>query len=257
VSGTPIKRPNGQILANPTAEVKEPIFSESKKLDIELELGCFVCKPSSLGDPVRIADAPQHLFGIVLLNDWSARDIQAWEYVPLGPFNSKNFGTTISPWVVLMDALEPFAADGITNDTQVLPYLNEKGPKSHYSIDLSVSLTTASGNTSNIGKTTAKNLLFSFPQMLAHHTIGGCPFNVGDLLGSGTISGESKSEKGCLLEQTDNGKTEISLEGGEKRKFLENGDQVTITGCCGTEDGALVGFGECTGKIEPAVKISF
>ncbi|KAK5168008.1 uncharacterized protein LTR77_006575 [Saxophila tyrrhenica] len=255
VSGTSIKRPNGQILADP--QKKEPMFSPSKKLDIELELGCFVCKPSSLGDPVRIEDAPEHLFGIVLMNDWSARDIQAWEYVPLGPFNSKNWATTISPWVVLMDALEPFTAKGITNDTQVLPYLDEKDRKSHYSIDLSVSLTTSSGTASSIGKTSSRNLLFSFPQMLAHHTIGGCPFNVGDLLGSGTISGESKNEKGCLLEQTDNGKTEIALEGGEKRKFLEDGDQVTITGCCGTEDGGLVGFGECTGKIEPAVSMSF
>lgn len=257
VSGTPIKRPNGQILANPAAEKKEPIFSECKKLDIELELGCFVCKQSSLGEPIRIEDAPEHLFGVVLLNDWSARDIQAWEYVPLGPFNSKNFASTISPWVVLMDALEPFASDGMANDTQVLPYLNENGRKSHYAIDLAVSLKTNKGGPSNIGKTTAKNLLFSFPQMLAHHTIGGCPFNAGDLLGSGTISGESKSEKGCLLEQTDNGKSEITLEGGEKRKFLEDGDTVTITGCCGSEDGALVGFGECVGRIDPALELKF
>lgn len=209
VSGTDIKRPNGQILANPTAAKKEPIFSPCKKLDIELELGCFVCKPSVLGDPIRIDEAPDHLFGVVLLNDWSARDIQAWEYVPLGPFNSKNFATTISPWVVLMDALEPFATSGMTNDEQLLPYLDEKDRKSNYDISLSVELTTNEDSTTNIGKTNGKNLLFSFPQMLAHHTIGGCPFNVGDLLGSGTISGESKSEKGCLLEQTDNGKTEV------------------------------------------------
>ena len=257
VSGTPIRRPNGQILTNPAADKKEPVFGECKKLDIELELGCFVCKPSVLGEPIRIEDAPEHLFGIVLLNDWSARDIQAWEYVPLGPFNAKNFGTTISAWVVLMDALEPFASKGLTNDTTLLPYLDEKDRKSNYDIDLSVSLTTSSGNTSNIGKTTAKNLLFSFPQMLAHHTIGGCPFNPGDLLGSGTISGESKAEKGCLLEQSDNGKTEITLAGGEKRKFLEDGDTVTITGVCGSEDGAFVGFGECTGRIEPAIEMKF
>ena len=197
-----------------------------------------------MGDPVRIADAPEHLFGMVILNDWSARDIQAWEYVPLGPFNAKNFGTSISPWVVLMDAMEPFATSGLLNDTTLLPYLDEKDRKSHYDISLSVSLTTSSGRTNNIGKTTAKNLLFSFPQMLAHHTIGGCPFNVGDLLGSGTISGESKSEKGCLLEQN-NG------------KFLEDGDTVTITGVCGNEDGALVGFGQCVGRIEPAIELKF
>lgn len=257
VSGTPLRRPNGQILLNPAAEKKEPVFSPCKKLDLELELGAFICKPNTLGEPVRIEDAPEHLFGLVLMNDWSARDIQAWEYVPLGPFNSKNFGTTISAWVVLMDALEPFATKGMENDTQLLPYLDEKDRKSNYAIDLSVTLTTAAGSTSNIGRTTAKNLLFSFPQMLAHHTIGGCPFNAGDLLGSGTISGESKAEKGCLLEQTDNGKADVELQGGEKRKFIEDGDTITITGVCGNEDGALVGFGECSGRIDPALEIKF
>ena len=256
VSDTPIRRPNGQILTNPTADPKVPIMSACRKLDIELELGCFVCKDSALGEPVGIKDAPEHLFGVVLMNDWSARDIQAWEYVPLGPFNSKNFGTSISAWVVLMDALAPFAIDGLVNDTSLLPYLDEKERKSHYAIDLEVSLKTSSGKTTRISKTSAKNLLFSFPQMLAHHTVGGCPFSVGDLMGSGTISGESKAEKGCLLEQTDNGKTEIELEGGEKRKFLEDGDVVTITGVCGGEDGAYVGFGECRGRIEPAVPMN-
>ncbi|TKA28648.1 Fumarylacetoacetase [Salinomyces thailandicus] len=254
VSGTPIRRPNGQILSNPAAEPKQPVMSPSRKMDIELELGCFVCKPSALGEPVSIDDAPQHLFGVVLMNDWSARDIQAWEYVPLGPFNSKNFGTSISPWIVLMDALEPYAAVGIHNDVKLMPYLDEGDRKSHFAIDLSVTLTTATGNTSTISRTSAKNLLFSFPQMLAHHTIGGCPFNVGDLMGSGTISGETKAEKGCLLEQTENGKVEIELEGGERRKFLEDGDVVSITGCCGKQ-GALVGFGECTGRLEPAVQL--
>ncbi|KAI7207082.1 Fumarylacetoacetase [Hortaea werneckii] len=185
------------------------------------------------------------------MNDWSARDIQAWEYVPLGPFNSKNFGTTISPWVVLMDALEPFATVGIENEVPQMPYLDERDRKSHFAIDLTVSLTTSSGKTSQLSKTSAKNLLFSFPQMLAHHSIGGCPFKVGDLMGSGTISGKSKSEKGCLLEQTENGKVELELEGGERRKFLEDGDVVSISGACG-ESGALVGFGECLGKIRPA-----
>lgn len=257
VSGTPIRRPNGQILLNPAAEKKEPVFSPCKKLDMELELGAFVCKTNAMGEPIRIDEAPEHLFGLVLMNDWSARDIQAWEYVPLGPFNAKNFGTTISAWVVLMDALEPFASKGMENDTSLLPYLDEKDRKSNYAIDLSVSLTTASGKTTTISKTTAKNLLFSFPQMLAHHTIGGCPFNVGDLLGSGTISSESKDGKGALLEATDNGKTEVELEGGEKRKFIEDGDTITITGVCGSNDGALVGFGECAGRIDPAFEIKF
>jgi len=257
VSGTPIRRPTGQILNNPTADPKVPVLSPCKKLDLELELGCFVCTPSIMGEPIMIDEASNHLFGLVLMNDWSARDIQAWEYVPLGPFNSKNFGTSVSAWVVLMDALEPFATKGITNDIDVLPYLDEKGHKSHYAIELEVTLTTASGNKSTISKTSAKNLLFSFPQMLAHHTVGGCPFNTGDLMGSGTISGENKSEKGCLLEQTDNGKVEITLEGGEKRKFLEDGDILSITGVCGNVDGELIGFGECSGRIEPAVKFEF
>ena len=253
VSGTPLRRPTGQILSNPTAEKKEPILSPCKKLDIELELGCFVCKPNGLGEPVKIRDAPEHLFGVVLMNDWSARDIQAWEYVPLGPFNSKNFGTSISPWVVLMDALEPFATSGLDSDTELLPYLKEHNRKSHFAIDLSVSLTTASGNTSVLSRTSAKNLLFSFPQMLVHHTVGGCPFNVGDLMGSGTISGESKGERGSLLEQNENGKADIELDGGETRKFLEDGDTVILSGVCRGEDGALVGFGDCTGRIEPAL----
>ncbi|KAI6825526.1 Fumarylacetoacetase [Hortaea werneckii] len=251
VSGTPITRPNGQILLDLGAEDKHPSVNPSRKLDIELELGCFVCKPSALGQPVGIDQAPEHLFGMVLMNDWSARDIQAWEYVPLGPFNSKNFSTTISPWVVLMDALEPFATVGIENEVPQMPYLDEKDRKSHFAVDLAVSLTTSSGKTSQLSKTSAKNLLFSFPQMLAHHTLGGCPFNVGDLMGSGTISGKAKSEKGCLLEQTENGKAEVELEGGERRKFLEDGDVVRMTGACG-EPGALVGFGECIGEIRPA-----
>ena len=257
VSGTPIRRPTGQILTNPTAEKKEPVLSPCKKLDLELELGCFVCKPSTLGERVTISSAPEHLFGVVLMNDWSARDIQAWEYVPLGPFNSKNFGTTISPWVVLMDALEPFATNGIKNDTQVLPYLDENDRQSHYAIDLSFALTTPSGSRTTLTRTSATQLLFSFPQMLAHHTIGGCPFNVGDLMGSGTISGESRAEKGALLEQTENGKQDLTLEGGEKRTFLEDGDTVILSGVCGKEDGALVGFGECIGTIQPALEMVF
>lgn len=187
------------------------------------------------------------------MNDWSARDIQAWEYVPLGPFNSKNFGTSISAWVLLMDALEPFATTGIENDTQVLPYLDEGGRKSHYNIDLSFLLTPEGGKETTLARTSATQLLFSFPQMLAHHTVGGCPFNVGDLMGSGTISGKTKAEKGALLEQTENGKESIELEDGEKRTFLVDGDTVVLTGSCGGEDGAIVGFGECVGKILPAL----
>nr|POE47491.1 fumarylacetoacetase [Quercus suber] len=253
VSGTPIRRPNGQIIIDPSADGTHPELGPSRKLDIELELGCFVCKPSALGEPVPIKDAPEHLFGMVLMNDWSARDIQAWEYVPLGPFNAKNFGTTISPWVVLMDALEPFAVAGLTTDTKLLPYL-EHNRLSHFPIRLSASITTASGQTTQLTSTSAENLLFSFPQMLTHHTVGGCPFNTGDLLGSGTISGDADNEKGCLLEMTKNGAVEIELNDGERRTFLQDGDVITITGICG-DDGALVGFGECMGRIEAALQL--
>ncbi|OMP88351.1 Fumarylacetoacetase [Diplodia seriata] len=257
VSGTPIVRPSGQILTNPTAEVKTPVFSPCRRLDIELELGAFVCRKTKLGEPIPIDEAEQSLFGVVLMNDWSARDIQAWEYVPLGPFNSKNFGTTISAWVVLADALEPFLTKGLESDTEVLPYLKEKKAENVYDIKLQVDLKTSSGNTNTISKTTARNLLFSFPQMLAHHSITGCPFNVGDLLGSGTISGKEVNERGSLLEQNENAKTAIKLAGGEERKFLEDGDEITITGVCGGDEDALVGFGECVGRIEPAVKFPF
>lgn len=255
VSGTPIRRPNGQILENPTAEKKVPSFSPCRKLDIELELGAFVCKANNMGEPISIGEAEESLFGVVLMNDWSARDIQAWEYVPLGPFNAKNFGTTISAWVVLAETLEPFLAKGLENDSELLPYLREKKTKNVYDIKLQVDLKTKSGNSATLSKTSSRNLLWSFPQMLTHHSITGCPMQVGDLLGSGTISGLEPSERGSLLEQNDNGKTSIKLTGGEERKFLEDGDEITITGVCGSDEGALVGFGECVGRIEPALKL--
>ncbi|KAF2145505.1 uncharacterized protein K452DRAFT_264588 [Aplosporella prunicola CBS 121167] len=257
VSGTPIRRPSGQILENPTAEVKKPIFSPCRKLDIELELGAFVCKNTKLGEPIPIDEAEHCLFGVVLMNDWSARDIQAWEYVPLGPFNAKNFGTTISAWVVLAEALEPFLTKGLENDADVLPYLKEKREKTVYDIKLQVDLKTGSDKSTTISQSNSKNLLFSFPQMLAHHSITGCPFNVGDLLGSGTISGKEANERGSLLEQNENGKSSIKLEGGEERKFLEDGDEISIAGVCGDDAEALVGFGTCVGRIEPALQFEF
>jgi fumarylacetoacetase len=255
VSGTPIRRPNGQILENPAAEKKVPIVSACRKLDIELELGAFVCRSNKMGEPVPIGEAEESIFGVVLMNDWSARDIQAWEYVPLGPFNAKNFGTTISPWVVLLDALEPFKTKGLENDAEILPYLREGSEKSFYDINLQVDLKTKNGNPSTITKTSSRNLLWSFPQMLTHHSITGCPMQVGDLIGSGTISGLETSERGSLLEQNENGKTPIRLSGGEERKFLEDGDEVIIRGVCGSDEEALVGFGECVGRIEPALAL--
>ncbi|KAF2019015.1 Fumarylacetoacetase [Aaosphaeria arxii CBS 175.79] len=257
VSGTPIRRPNGQILLDPKAETKVPIYSSCKKLDIELELGAFVCKSNKQGEPLPIGEAEDSLFGVVLMNDWSARDIQAWEYVPLGPFNAKNFGTTISPWVVLADALAPFKVKGLENDTEILPYLQQKDEKNVYDIQLKVDLKSISGNASTITQTSGRHLLWSFPQMMAHHTITGCPLQVGDLIGSGTISGPTSAEYGSLLEQTQNGKSSITIAGGEERRFLEDGDEVTITGVCGSDEDALVGFGQCVGRIEPALKFAF
>lgn len=270
ISGTPIRRPWGQILEEPAAASKVPVLAPSRRLDFEVELGAFVCRTNDMGQPVPIDEADESLFGLVLLNDWSARDIQFWECVPLGPFGSKNFGTSISPWVVLADALEPFMTKALANDTTVLPYLQEKRADNVYDIKLEAELTSMSpyshfshwnltsnaaksDQTTTIVQTNSRNLLFSFPQMLAHHSITGCPMNVGDLLGSGTISGPEEGAQGCLLERSKNGNEEIRLDGGETRKFLEDHDTVTIRGWVGDE-GGLVGFGECVGKIQPAIK---
>ncbi|EKD16089.1 fumarylacetoacetase [Drepanopeziza brunnea f. sp. 'multigermtubi' MB_m1] len=253
VSGTPITRPNGQILLDPAANPKIPIFGPCRRLDIELELGCFLCKGNALGTPIRIADAESHIFGYVLMNDWSARDIQTWEYVPLGPFNAKNFGTTVSAWVVLADALEPFRVKTLDNVTEVLPHLKGSEPATVFDIRLEVDLTTPEGATTTISKVSGKNLLWSFPQMLAHHSSGGCPMAVGDLLGSGTISGKSedRSDLGSMLEMTQAGKQEIQLAGMDTRKFLKDGDEVVIRGSCG-EAGEKIGFGTCEGKVHSA-----
>ncbi|KAL4978646.1 Fumarylacetoacetase [Aspergillus desertorum] len=255
-SGTPLHRPQGQILTNPAANPKVPTFSPCKKLDIELELAFFVSTPNDLGHPVHIDTAEDHIFGVVLMNDWSARDIQAWEYVPLGPFNAKNFGTTITPWVVLIDALEPFRTVGLEpgNRESLLPYLREKRADTAYDIPLEVEVTNAGGKPTVISRSNAKNLLYSFPQMLAHHTITGCNLNTGDLLGSGTISGKESQTEGSFLEQT-NGKNPIKLADGSERLFLEDGDTVILRGMAGME-GNYVGFGDCVGTILPPVKLN-
>jgi fumarylacetoacetase len=256
VSGTPVRRPNGQILL---PESKNPIFAPCRRLDIELELGCFLCTPNKMGEPIPIQNAEEHIFGFVLLNDWSARDIQAWEYVPLGPFNAKNFASTISPWVVLPDALEPFRANKLPNpnEEQILSYLDEKRQDTVYDINLSVDLSTPGPDsaTTTISNVSGANLLWSFPQMIAHHSVGGCPMNTGDLLGSGTISGkkEKGGDLGSMLEMSRGGKEEIMLAGMEVRTFLRDGDEVNITGVCGG-DGERVGFGDCKGRIEGAWK---
>lgn len=264
VSGTPIVRPTGQILTNPAATPKVPSFSPCKRLDIELEMAAFVSTGNKLGQPVPIEKAEDHIFGLVLMNDWSARDIQAWEYVPLGPFNAKNFATTITPWVVLIDALEPFRTQGLEpgNRDSILPYLREQRPDNLYDIKLEFDLKPSGSSKddapSHLSTSNFSNLLYSFPQMVAHHTITGCNLRTGDLLGSGTISGKGPGTHGSLIEQTNGGKEPITLsDGTTKRIFLEDGDEVILRAVAGNVDGAYVGFGECVGKIEPALAFPF
>ncbi|KAL8297359.1 hypothetical protein RB597_006452 [Gaeumannomyces tritici] len=252
VSGTPVRRPWGQILLDPTTEPKVPTTAPCRRLDLELELGCFIGKGNTMGESIRIKDAPEHVFGYVLLNDWSARDIQAWEYIPLGPFNSKNFASTISPWVVLADALEPFrTAPSVKTETPVQDYMKEEHGQGVFDISLEVDLTTPEGDTTTISRTSSKHLIWSFPQMIAHHTLGGCPLNPGDMLGSGTISGPGAGERGSLLEMSEGGKKDVELYGMDVRKFLKDGDTVTLRGFCGAK-GQRVGFGSCTGRIYSA-----
>ncbi|OIW24792.1 fumarylacetoacetase [Coniochaeta ligniaria NRRL 30616] len=247
ISGTPLRRPWGQALPAPGADT--PVFRPSARLDMELELGMFVCRGNALGEPIPLHEAEDFIFGYVLMNDWSARDIQQWEYVPLGPFNAKNFGTTISGWVVLADALEPFRTEGLKNEVELHPYLRNKRTDNILDIQLEVSITTTKGNKTTVTKTSSKNLLWSWPQMLAHHTIAGCNLRPGDLFGSGTISGLDAGTHGSFLEQTQGGKVPIKLEGGGERKFVEDGDTITITGWAVGTDGEIVGFGDCVGQI--------
>ncbi|KAK3115295.1 hypothetical protein LTR53_005518 [Teratosphaeriaceae sp. CCFEE 6253] len=253
VSGTPIHRPRGQTLANPAARPQVPTFDACKRMDIELELACFIGKGNPMGKPIPIEEASDYIFGYVLMNDWSARDIQTWEYVPLGPFNAKNFGTTISPWIVLADALDPYLTAGIPNETPLQSYLQEEEGKIGFNMSLEVDLTTSSGVTSTISRTSGHNLMWSFTQMLAHHTVGGCPMNAGDLLGSGTISGLNDDDRGSLLEMSKGGKAPFKLSDGSERVFLKDGDTVTIRGWAGGDGASRVGFGHCSGTILPAV----
>ncbi|VUC25558.1 unnamed protein product [Clonostachys rosea] len=255
VSGTSIRRPWGQVVLDPVAEPKIPSFTPSQKLDFELELGMFVCSSNQLGHPIPVSKADDYIFGYVLLNDWSARDVQAWEYVPLGPFTAKNLGSSISPWIVLADALEEYKTRGIENRTSYAQYLEqpvEVKEKSVLRVDLEVELISASGNKSIISRSSTRYMMWSWAQMITHHTVTGCNLRTGDFLGSGTISGPNEGTEGSMLEQTQDGKSNIMIGGDEARQFLEDGDTVIIRGVAG-KDGALVGFGEVAGMIKPAV----
>jgi fumarylacetoacetase len=248
VSGTKVRRPRGQ-LKPPAAEV--PTFGPCKRLDFELEMGVVVGQPSAMGEMLTEAQAEQMIFGFVLLNDWSARDIQQWEYVPLGPFQAKAFATSISPWVVTREALEPFRVRGPAQDPAPLPYLQQARPN-NYDLQLDVALRAAPTNEgSRICHTNFKYMYWSSVQQLVHHASSGCAMNVGDLLGSGTISGPEKDQRGSLLEISWNGTEPIELVGGIKRTFLEDGDSLVMRGFC-QGDGYRVGFGEVEGTILPA-----
>jgi fumarylacetoacetase len=249
ISGTDVRRPSGQ---TKSPDVAAPTFGPTKSLDYELEMALLIGPGNSLGEPVPINRAVDHVFGFVLMNDWSARDIQAWEYQPLGPFLAKNFCTSISPWVVTLDALEPFREPLPPQDPEPLPYLRWKNDFT-FDIYLEASLQTSSMNAPHvITQTNFQNLYWSIAQQLAHHTITGCNLELGDLLASGTISGATEESRGCMLELTWRGANPLKLPNGETRKWLEDGDTLTITGWC-QGDGYRVGFGEVSGRILPAV----
>ena len=248
VSGTEVRRPRGQ-LKPPTADA--PSFGPCKRLDFELEMGVVVGGASPMGEMLTEAEAEAMIFGFVLLNDWSARDIQQWEYVPLGPFQAKAFATSISPWVVTREALEPFRVKGPVQDPQPLSYLRQNGAN-NYDLNLDVELrANGAKNYARIARTNFKYMYWSSVQQLVHHASGGCAMNVGDLLGSGTISGPEKNQRGSLLEISWNGTEPLDLPGGDKRTFLEDGDSLVMRGWC-QGDGYRVGFGEVEGTIRAA-----
>lgn len=245
VSGTPVQRPWGQI-KGPDDDL--PRFDTSKRFDLELEFGAIVGTPSNR--MVSVAEADEMIFGYVLLNDWSARDIQAWEYQPLGPFQSKATATTISPWIVTKAALEPFRTATPERERPLLPYLNEPAPML-YDIALEVALAPAGREETVITRTNYNQMYYSAAQQLCHHTTSGCAMRVGDLLGSGTISGPTKDSRGSLLELSWGGKEPLTLTTGETRTFLEDGDTLTLRGAA-HGDGYRIGFGECAGQVMPA-----
>jgi len=247
VSGTDLHRPCGQTKAD---DADAPTFGPSRLVDFELETGFFVGPGSDLGDSIAVGAADDHIFGMVLVNDWSARDIQKWEYVPLGPFLAKNFGTSISPWVVTMDALAPFRCAGPDQDPAPLPYLRAGGPGA-FDIRLSVTLAPEDRPPVLLCESNFRHLYWSMAQQLAHHTVTGCSVNPGDLMGSGTISGPAEGSYGSMLELTWRGTKPIGLPGGGERKFIADGDTIAMTGYC-QGDGHRVGFGEVTGTILPA-----
>jgi fumarylacetoacetase len=258
VSGQAFHRPKGQ-LKGPDAAV--PVLGPSQRMDIELELGVLIGPGNALGEPISMADAEQHVFGICLLNDWSARDIQAWEYQPLGPFLAKNFASTLSPWVVTLEALAPYrvAFARPVDDPQPLPYLDSAANRQQgaFDIQLSVGLQTqamreAGQPDARITTTSYRHAYWTVAQMVTHHTVNGCNLQPGDLLGSGTLSGPTLDQAAALIELTQGGKHPLQLPNGETRTYLADGDAIVLRGWCEAPGAARIGFGECWGQVLPA-----
>lgn len=256
VSGTPVQRPSGQTKSD---DAPAPVFGSTKQLDYELEVGFFIGPGNEMSKPIPISEAEHHIFGLCLVNDWSARDIQKWEYQPLGPFLAKNFATTISPWIVTLDALEPFRCPAFTrpvDDPMPLPYLDSAANVMTGGVNITLEVFLRSRKMREkksdaflVSSGNFKEMYWTLAQMLTHHASNGCNLRPGDLLASGTVSGTTKDSRGCLLERTWRGTEPLQLPSGEKRTFLEDGDEVTIRGYCERSNAVRIGFGECRGVI--------
>lgn len=244
VSGTNIHRPMGQVKTN---DMETPVFQASNRLDFELEIGFIVGKSTKLGERISTKNAAEHIFGLVLFNDWSARDIQKWEYVPLGPFLGKNFASSMSPWIVTLEALEPFKVQGPEQQPEVLSYLQYEG-QLNYDIQLQVGMSAQTSDETVISESNFKYMYWNMMQQLAHHTVNGCNINVGDVMASGTISGKDESSFGSLLEISWGGKKPFALSDGSQRTFIEDSDTITMRGFA-EKEGIKVGFGEVSGTI--------
>ncbi len=243
-----VRRPWGQTMPDGATE---PVFGPAKMIDFELEMAFITTDANVLGDPIPVNEAEEHIFGLVLFNDWSARDIQKWEYVPLGPFLAKNFASSISPWIVTLDALQPFKVDGPKPEKEQLPYLQYKGKKS-YDIHLEVSIAPENGEETKVSTSNFKYMYWNMSQQLAHHTVNGCNVNSGDMMGSGTISGKTPDSYGSMLELTWRGEKPLKLSDGSERKFINDNDTVILKGFC-KNDKVRIGFGECRSKLLPAL----
>ena len=251
-SGIPVHRPYGQTLPNGETT---PVFGPSRLVDFELETAFITTDANLMGEPIPVEEAEEHIFGMVLFNDWSARDIQKWEYVPLGPFLAKNFASSISPWIVTMDALEPFRTKGPEQSPEPLSYLKQKGEKA-FDINLEVLIKPENSEETVVSRSNFKYMYWSMAQQLAHHTINGCRVNSGDMMGSGTISGPTEDSFGSMLELTWGGQKPLKMKDGSERKFINDNDTVIVRGYC--QKGNLrIGFGEVSSKLLPAIDLKF